>query len=164
MSSSQEQRRPVARAEEEGDEQLARAEAHAREVAREIAHERTERARVVGEEGPPPRRDEPEHRSAGILETMQQSARSFLGAVGRTLGVARDTTAEKAGEYKGYSVEKAKEAGDATAQKESETAEATKEKLGEYKDYAADKATGMKDASAQKTSETAEATKDKLTE
>jgi len=100
MSPRQEQRAAASWAEaQRASEQMA----HARQAAREITHERTESARVVGgvagaahEEGQPqPQHVEVEVHRGGILETVQQGARSLVSAVSRTLGVAsRDATAE----------------------------------------------------------------------
>ena len=88
----------------EGEAQAQRA---GEQRAREIAHERTERARVVGAGAG----GHDERRRAGILESVQQGARSLVSAVGRMLGVAsRDTTTEdKVGECRDYSADKAME-------------------------------------------------------
>lgn len=118
MSSTQEKR----------GEQMARA----REAAREITHEGTERARVVGEE-----EAGPEHHRAGILEAAQRGAWSLVSAVGRTLGVVRDTAAQTkpseygdAAEAKDTTVEKARETKDASKQ-QSEELKATDSVAGE---------------------------------
>uniref|UniRef100_J3MP96 Uncharacterized protein n=1 Tax=Oryza brachyantha TaxID=4533 RepID=J3MP96_ORYBR len=75
MSSGQEKRGEEAEA-------LA-AEARAREAAREITHERTERARVVGEE---------EHRRADFLETAHQDHQGARSVVSAASGEHTDDT------------------------------------------------------------------------
>ncbi|KAF0907585.1 hypothetical protein E2562_018392 [Oryza meyeriana var. granulata] len=156
MASTQEKRGDEGEAQRAG-EQIARAEAHAREAAREITHDRTERARVLGEDAAGAGAPRPEHHRAGFLETVQQGAWSLVSAVGRTLGVARDAGAEAADSTQN----KLGEYGDYTAEKASDTAEATKNKIGEYSGRTAEKATEAKDTSMEKAREYGEAAREK---
>ncbi|KAF8683961.1 hypothetical protein HU200_044910 [Digitaria exilis] len=146
------------------DEHLVQAEANARSAADEIARSRASHGAAAAATG-----------GSGILGSVQEGTKSFVSAVGRTFGGAKDTAADKTsqtaqatgdklGEYGGYTADKAREANDTVARKTNETAEATRNKLGEYKDAAVEKARETKDAVAHKTSEAAEATKNKLGE
>src|SRR5512142_2442712 len=72
------------------DERVMQAEVDARSAADEIARARADRgAATMGA-------DTAHHAAAGggILESVQEGAKSFVSAVGRTFGGARDTAAE----------------------------------------------------------------------
>ncbi|MBA0684374.1 hypothetical protein Goari_025965, partial [Gossypium aridum] len=73
---------------------------------------------------------------------------------------AKDTTMEKAGEYKDYASEKANQSADKAKQMK----DTTKEKAAEYTDYAAQKAKETKNSAAQRTKETKDTVTGKASE
>uniref|UniRef100_A0ACD5VNQ5 Uncharacterized protein n=1 Tax=Avena sativa TaxID=4498 RepID=A0ACD5VNQ5_AVESA len=134
-----------------------RAQAAAQKAADELAAAR----RDMHEPSSPGRR-------TGIFSSVQESARSLLGAVRDTFsGSVRDTptayesqsagamdsAGEKLGEYGGYASQKAEEGKESA----SDMAEAAKMKASETKDAAAEKTKETADAAARKTMETKDA-------
>ncbi|XP_064940755.1 LOW QUALITY PROTEIN: embryonic protein DC-8-like [Musa acuminata AAA Group] len=159
-----------------------RAEAAARKAADELAAIRSERGRQREAED---EREESlrlhkdyglqggEERRGGVLESIKEGTKSLFGVITGRTQEAAEKTAEKAGETKDATVQKARAVKDSASQKAGETKDETVEtaretkdsaaekaremkdktmgKAGGYKDYVADKAKEAKDATAEKT-------------